>query len=215
MPFKLVKNLKLDSISNIILERNKGNFKDIYDFFKRTVNFLNKNDYISLINASALKEFKYNTKTLLSNLDSLIKFGNLASMLGNELLLPIIEIKEELPIDKLRVLELNSYGFYLTNHPASKYSDCIKVNKVNNYLFKKVVMNVLVEKINVIKTKKNEDMAFILGSDETGNISFTIFPKVFYMLQNIKKDDMIKVWGNVSKRYDKISIVVDKLVKEE
>jgi uncharacterized protein YdeI (BOF family) len=72
----------------------------------------------------------------------------------------------------------------------------------------------LVESINRIKTKKNEDMAFFSASDDTGIIDFTVFPKNYYLLQNINKNDMIKIWGTVSKRYNKVSIIVNNLRKE-
>ena len=215
MPFKLIKNIKSDVVSKLLEERKKGLFTNIYDFFKRTNKFLTKNDYMLLINASCLKEFKYNINTLITNLDSLINYGNLSNDLGEYALIPEIEVKEELSLDNLRSVEINSYGFYLSNHPASKYSNVVKINNIEKFLFKNVVMYVLVENNRNIKTKKNEDMAFLTGSDETGIMDFTVFPKNFYMLQNIRKNDMIKVWGTVSKRYDKISVVVNNVVKDE
>ena len=72
----------------------------------------------------------------------------------------------------------------------------------------------MVDNIKNIKTKKGENMAFLLASDETGSMDFTVFPKNNYMLQNVHKNDMIKVRGNVTKRYDKISIIVSNIVKE-
>ena len=58
--------------------------------------------------------------------------------------------------------EENSYGFYITNHPASKYVDSkyMKMASINKYLFKNITCVVLVDKIRKIKTKNNEDMAF-------------------------------------------------------
>ena len=63
-------------------------------------------------------------------------------------------------------------------------------------------------------TKKNEDMAFISASDETDKCDFTVFPKNYSLLQNINKNDMIKVWGSVTKRFDKYSIIVNNILKE-
>jgi len=57
-------------------------------------------------------------------------------------------------------------------------------------------------------------MAFLDVNDETSKGNLTIFPNNYYMLQNISKNDMIKVWGSVSKRFDKYSIIVNKIVKE-
>lgn len=214
LPFKLIKNFKGEKINKILEERSKGIFKDIYDFFRRTVSFLTNNDYKMLINAGSLKEFNYNINTLMNNLDSLINYGNLSIELGEYALMPEIEVYEELDKDTLRALEINSYGFYISNHPASKYNNVTKISNINNYLFKNVYMYVLVEKISIIKTKKGEDMAFIVCSDETGKCDFTIFPKNFYMLQNIEKNDMIKISGTVSKRYDKVSVIINNVVKD-
>ena len=217
LPFKLIKNLRSDLIRDIINERDSnGSFKDIYDFFKRTNSFINKKEYEMLIKANTLKVFKYNINTLLNNLDILINYGNLSKDLDDYALKPEISIINEYDNDILRELEINSYGFYISNHPASKYlkKDIIKLKNIDDYLFKNIVCYILVENIKKIKTKKNEDMAFILGSDETKTCDFTLFPKNFYMLQNVKKNDMIKVWGTVTKRYDKISITINNMEKE-
>ena len=128
--------------------------------------------------------------------------------------MPEIEKYPELDINYLREKEIDSYGFYISNHPASKYSKVNKIKDINNYLFKTVKMYVLVEDIKAIKTKKNEDMAFITGSDDTGKMEFTVFPKNFYMLQNLRKNDMIKIVGNVSKRFDKVSVIITNVAKD-
>ena len=88
------------------------------------------------------------------------------------------------------------------------------MDNIKKYEFKDVKCFVLVEDIKRIKTKKGEDMAFILGSDETGSADFTVFPKNYYLLQKIEKNDMIKVIGRVSKRFDKTSIIVNNISKE-
>ena len=72
----------------------------------------------------------------------------------------------------------------------------------------------MVDNIKRIKTKKNEDMAFMNASDETDKFDFTVFPKSYYLLQNINKGDMIKVWGSVTKRFDKYSVVINNISKE-
>ena len=57
-------------------------------------------------------------------------------------------------------------------------------------------------------------MAFIEASDETNKCDFTVFPKFYHFVKDISKNDMIKVWGNISIRYDKYSIIVNKIIKE-
>jgi len=216
LPFKMIKNLRGDLIKFILEEREKGLFVSIYDFFKRTINYISKNEYILLINAGVLTEFNINTKTLITNIDSLINYGNLYNDIGDLALIPELETVPDYEVETLRLNEINSYGFYVTNHPSSKYSskEVMKLENIKNYLFKNIVCYVLVDNIKLTKTKKNENMAFLDVNDETSKGNLTIFPNNYYMLQNISKNDMIKVWGSVSKRFDKYSIIVNKIVKE-
>ncbi len=217
LPFKLIRGFRSETIDKIVSDRETlGIYKDIFDFFGRTSTFLTRNEYIMLINASALREFKINNKTLMENLDSLINYGSIYNELKEFALKPEINYKDEYEENKLRDSEINSYGFFISNHPASKYNgqDIVKLNNINNHLFKNIICYVMVESIHSIKTKKGEDMAFLTGSDETGYCDFTVFPKNYNLLQNINKNDIIKIWGQVSKRYDKISVVVNNIIKE-
>lgn len=216
LPFKMIKNIRSDLVNKILGERSNGIFQDIYDFFKRTVSFMSKNDYTMLINAGVLDEFNLNYHTLISNLDEFINYGNLYHDLGEYALLPDIKKYDEVSLDILRTNEINSYGFFISNHPASKYSDknIMKLCKMKDYLFKNIVCYVMVEDVKKIKTKKGEDMAFLLASDESGTADFTLFPRNYNLLKDISKNDMIKVWGSVSKRFDKYSIIINNMTKE-
>ena len=122
---------------------------------------------------------------------------------------------EEYSSDKLRSDEVNSYGFYITNHPSSVYSskEYMKLIDIDKYLYKKIKCVVLVDKIKVIKTKKNEDMAFIEASDETNKCSFTVFPNNFKMLTNIEENDLVLINGEAQKRFDKCVIIVNNIRK--
>ena len=70
---------------------------------------------------------------------------------------------------------------------------------------------VIVEKISKNKTKKNEDMAFFTGSDETGIADFTVFPKVYDLFKSVKNNDLVMVLGEVQQRFDKYQIVVNNI----
>jgi len=217
LPFKLIRNMRTDLINSILAERDKyGSFKDIFDFFKRTSKFISKNEYTMLINAGVFNEFKINIKSLINNLDVLINYGTLYDDLGEYALIPELLMEDEYKEDVIRQNEINSYGFFITNHPASKYNDkeVIKLENMQNYVFKNIVCYVMIDNVRKIKTKKNEDMAFISASDETGKFDFTVFPKNMHLLQNLKKNDMIKVWGSVTKRFDKYSIIINNILEE-
>ena len=69
----------------------------------------------------------------------------------------------------------------------------------------------MVDKVKAIKTKKNEDMAFITASDETGSMDFIFFPRVYKSNMNISKGDICKLIGTVEKRFDELQLIVNKI----
>jgi DNA polymerase-3 subunit alpha len=74
-------------------------------------------------------------------------------------------------------------------------------------------MALLVERISTIKTKKGEEMGFVDGSDESGMISVVIFPKKNHLLNDLKSGDLIYLYGQVTKRFDKYQIVSSNIEK--
>ncbi len=164
LPFKLIKNLKGELIDKLLEERNNnGLYKDIFDFFKRTHTFLNRDMYLKLIDAEVLNNFGLNCHELISNLDKLIDYGSLYDDLKELALIPEIDKINEFSSDILREKELLSYGFFISNHPASKYQskEIVKLDKLKDYVFKNIICYVMIENVKKIKTKKNEDMAFL------------------------------------------------------
>ena len=84
---------------------------------------------------------------------------------------------------------------------------------MKEYFDKYIDLVVIVGSIRKISTKKGEDMGFFTGSDETSTEDFVIFPKNSKFLYEIKKDNLIKVRGQVTKRNDKYQIVVTNIEK--
>ena len=196
----------------IIEERTKGKFKDVYDAFKRTSSFINKKNYELLIRADMFKEFKINIETLLNNLDNLINYGSLAREI-NDLVKPSINYYEEMSVEELREDEKKIFGMYISNHPASSFSKdkYVKIENLDKYLFKKVKVAVIIEKIKKIKTKNKDEMAFILVSDETGGMEFTIFPETLKNNANLALNKLYVISGEVTKRFAKINFIVNKI----
>ena len=54
-------------------------------------------------------------------------------------------------------------------------------------------------------------MMFLTGSDESGSMEFTLFPKVFAIYPDIQKGMILKIIGNVEKRLDQYQIIVRKI----
>ncbi len=54
-------------------------------------------------------------------------------------------------------------------------------------------------------------MAFVTGSDNTGSMEYTLFPKVLEKNTNIRAGNLLKIRGRVEKRLDKYQIIVDRI----
>ena len=218
IPLGSIKNLGVTASNAILEEREKnGLYKDYLDAISRIYGHSNNKKTISsLIDAGTFDSFHRTKKTMIENLDAAINYAGLISDLDPSFVMkPLLEELEEYESDILREKELNSYGFYVTNHPVSKYNDSsiIKLENIKNYFNKRIKCVVLVEKIKKIETKKKEKMAFITGSDETGKGEFVLFPNGYSLLKNIKNNDIIVVQGLVTKRFDSFQININGLQK--
>ena len=116
--------------------------------------------------------------------------------------------------DELIKNELNSFGFYLTYHPVSKYKDNIYTNTLSledsNNKYIELVLEV--NNIKEVLTKKNDVMAFVKASDEYRQIDLTLFPNLYQENKNLTIYDIIKIYGKVEKRFDNYQIVVSKII---
>ena len=216
LPLNCIHNVGNTSVMDILEERKKGEFKDYFDFVVRMYSkAVNKKTIESLIDGDVFRDFNLNHKTLSSNIDNALDYASLCSDLDEELVMrPEIVLEDEYEENELMARELNVFGYYVTNHPASKYQEGImKLENIKKYFDKYVSLVVIIGNVRKIKTKKGEDMGFFLGSDETDNGDFIIFPRNNKYLNDIKKDDLVKVKGQVTRRNDKYQIVVSEIEK--
>lgn len=215
-PFSSIRGIGLSVCKNILETRNEP-FKDIYAAFSKLVRGgITKKQLETLILADCFRTFNYTKKTLITNLDSLYNYGELTVDLDESLVLkPEISKLDEYPNNVLLEQELACFGFYISNHPTTayknNYSNILNINELNSYFNRQCSVIVMIEKIKVIKTKKNEDMAFVTASDETGVIDFIFFPKVYKLYQDLTKGDICLFTGNVEKRYDELQLIVNKV----
>ena len=217
LPLNAIHNVGESAVSEIIKERTtNGRFTDFFNFVARTYGkSVNRKTVEALIDADTFRDFKVNHKTLYASIDSALDYASLCSDLDESLVMkPNYEYIEDYSENELMASELNSFGFYVTNHPASKYQDGImKIKDMKAFFDKYVNLVVIINSVKKIKTKNGEDMGFILGSDETGSADFIIFPKNNKFLTMIKKDDLIKIRGQVTRRLDKYQIVISNIEK--
>ena len=210
LPLNIIRGLNDDIINKIIRVRENG-FNDIFDFFVKTNSFLNNETYLILIKSGALDIFKINKQTMIKNIDVIL---NYASIYSDGLGKPILTKYPEYDDTTLRELEILSYGMYITNHPCSKYKDVIKVENIKNYLFKNINMVLLIKSIRTIKDKKGGEMAFLECEDETGKVNLTMFSSLYAKNNDLKVNELIKVNVKVSKRFDKLNVLVNNIKRK-
>ncbi len=217
-PLSSVRNVGIVASNDILQEREKASFADLFDFLARsTSRSITRKTIESLVDASCFDEFGYNHHCLLSNMDALMNYMELAKDLDPKFLLkPEISEVDEFSKEDLMLREKEVFGFYLSNHPAtfhrSHFPHCITVEEVSAHFNKKVEMIVLVDRFRVINTKKNEKMSFLTAGDETGTMDFTLFPRIYQKYADIERGKVIKITGMVERRLNKYQVVVSEIV---
>ncbi len=222
LPLNSIKNIGENSVKAIVDERIKnGLYQDYFDFIARLYKQnINRQTIEYLIDGGAFNSLAINRQTLLNNLDRAITYAELSADLDANLIMkPALEIFPDDDEKTLIQKELKAFGFYLSNHPCSKYQtpDIIKLINKAQFFDKYIKTVVIIERIKKIKTKKNEEMAFITASDETASAEFIIFPKNNHLLTKIAKDDMLLITGQVTKRINEYQIIVSSIeeIKED
>lgn len=214
-----IKKLRRDFISNLIQERRQnGKYKNFSDFLKRIDPKFRKDEYIdALIYSGALDGFDTNRNRLISLKDAELKTLELTDDLSSQLLMTPAEreVKEQSLNERLEK-EIEYLGMALSGHPIEKYTSIAKTYRTKYISELEVGMktNILVyiKNIRVITTKKGDDMAFITGSDQSGELDITLFPSEYqrYGLR-IREAQSWLVSGQV-REHNGLSFIVSKMV---
>ncbi len=214
IPLTLIKNIGSEAVKWIMNAQAQASFADFYDFVTRIYGqSVNKKTIEALITADAFQDFGENHPTLRHNLDRVLDYASLVNNLEKEYVLkPEWERVEDLTEEEKRKEEYATYGFYISNHPASKYQkNVMKLENIKSFFDKYVYSVVLVENIKKIKTKKGEDMAFITASDETDSANFVLFHHEITQVPSFSVGDLIYLRGRVTKRFSDYQININRL----
>lgn len=209
-----IKNLGYAGYKEIVDEREKGLFKDIYDFFIRTANSRLSSKMIeSLIDAGAFDEFEYSRATLKKNLKTIMEYAQLKpSLVIDEK--PILTIIQDDMMIKLN-REKDVLGLYLSMHPIELMKRRANVSYVDlslldQYVLRKVNIIVQIQRVKNITDRKGNEMCFIDCIDDTGSVDGVVFSSVFKSVAlALQKGNICLIHGKIDHR-DKLSIIVDK-----
>ncbi len=216
-PLTNIKDLGIAVVESIMDSRKDGPFQDIYDFVKRTNRkIVNKKVLQRLIASGCFTHFGFNQRTLDQSLDLILNYGELIKDLDEEYALkPEIEVVEEYSKKELMQRELDTFGFYLSNHPVTEYrvskKNTITLKEIEQYFDQNISVIVVVDHLRQVDTKKGDKMCFLDCSDESSSIDVVLFPNVYQNYTEIPVGSIIEVTGHVEKRFDQYQIVVRKL----
>ena len=214
-PLTIIKNIGIFTAKEILEERTKKDFISYVDFVKRCYK-VGKDVLVSIILSGILDLFNYNKRTMIENLEDVINYSELTNDLDDEFILePEVKIYDEYSNEELMKYEIDLFGFYISNHPTSRYinDNDITTKVINNYFDKKVEMVLYFEKRKDINTKNNDRMMFIEASDMYGSIELVCFPNEYKNFFNIIVPGIYSVYGKVEKRFSKFQIIIDDIKK--
>ncbi len=220
-PLLGIKNVGRKNVANLIEEREKGKFTSFVDFVSRTNMFLNKRVLESLIKASALDEFGLSKRTMIERLEDVVNFSNLGEFIKSDEF--VLDQEKEYPFATLEAFEKEVLGFNLQYSPLSKHLEYIEKHKLlvpstisTDYLGKEVRVMAVLSFVRKIKTKNNNEMAFITLQDSYSKIDGVLFASTYAVYKDeLARNDVYLFKGRIDERNGTIQLVIDKVHRME
>jgi len=230
-----IKGVGKGAIQSVMQEREaNGDFTSIYDFCVRVdLHKVNKRTLEALILSGAFDTIHENRQALMAGMEDVLKaaqqknrdqesgqvdlFGNVTAVSSNEMLVPLPDIEDFEPNQRL-FKERNMLGHFMTGHPMAtvqhwfdsvtshsigkvlemRPKEMPKKNDKDDYAKKRyfngqaVLVGGLITSIRV----RNENSATVLISDETHEIEATFFRDTYFDNQEkMLKDEIVIIEG--------------------
>ncbi|MCQ6266560.1 DNA polymerase III subunit alpha [Fictibacillus sp. WQ 8-8] len=225
-----IKNAGYQAMKHVIAAREQHPFHDLFDVCAFSpAKAVNKRTLESLIFAGALDDFGQDRACLLASLDRAIEYGDKVQAYREENQFQLFEEQDSIrkpeyvevpPFQETERLkfEQEALGFYLSGHPLKKYQpvlgrfSAVSIGQALRQSAKSAVrLGIMVTKARTIKTKKGELMAFLSGSDESGEIEFVAFPKVYKAYHDLlQKGEFLLVEGTLEEKEGARQVLLNK-----
>jgi DNA-directed DNA polymerase III PolC len=212
-----VHGLSVDFLHRILLERDKEQFRDIGDFFRRT--HPADNEARALIHAGALDSLNpEGNRTVL-----LWQWASFQRVLHDKRRLSLFEVKlppaPPLPAPDIKSMLRREYevlGFLCDYHPLQcmrhQNKGLLKVAALPDRVGQRVQLVAWLLTGKMVSTKTGEVMEFLTFEDETGQLETTFFPEVYrnhaHMLYSGRGYLLV---GMVEADFGALTLTVDKI----
>jgi DNA polymerase-3 subunit alpha len=190
-----------EGIGKVIIDERKKNgpFESLEDFLTRVNDRnLNKKSLEALIKAGAMDKLG-DRGEMLANLEDILQYSKGASQESSdqnslfsggdvEISMPKLQLREtdeEITPEQRLAWEKELLGLYISGHPLDKYSEQTKKYmpisdiKTKVYPGQTTVAYGHIDEARIIRTKKNDEMAFVRIGDKTDSLEIVLFPKTY------------------------------------
>ncbi len=226
-PLNRIKGLYNEVANNIILEREaKGPFRDYFDFVVRMRTHKMANaQLMKLIDAGALDSLDKSRASLRINMPTAIAYSDMIADDDGNLIInmadfakPVYKHIEDDEIENLN-REYEVMGLMISGSPLAIYKNSLTKHKITKSVDvinsqNDITVAGIVKTVKLIKTKKQEPMAFVTLMDETGEIEMTVFSDLYEISFDVLKHNyalLVKGYYQISRG----SFIAKELVKLE
>ena len=213
--------------NNIIEERNKGEFKDYFDFVARMLKYrLSETQLNALIDAGCFDIFNSSRASFRASVKSAFQYAELTKKddgqldIGvNDFIKPYLIEDHDDPLENLDK-EYEALGIMLSNSPLHYKADILRSKNIVSISDAKENRTAkiagLIRGIKTISTKKGGTMAFVKLADETDEIELTIFSDLYVSkIALLEKNKLIIAEIKRQRRNESIDFVADTIAPLE
>jgi DNA polymerase-3 subunit alpha len=221
-----IRNIGMATVKEIIQERNKRPFTDLFDFCVRLpARVVTTRNLETLISAGCFDEFHPERASLLKSIEIALEYTALVrpddeSLFLDEDLIPKPQYAEAepLPLTEKLKLEKETLGFYLSGDLTQAYKPLIEELQLPTLAQalesgQKTVRSIaFITAAKVIRTKKLQKMAFLTICDEGEEMEAVMFPDAYFHFSSfVQEDCMLLIEGTISMRNNKKQWVINGL----
>ncbi len=222
----IIKNVGVAAIKEIFHIRQQKEFTDLFDFCVRvSTKAVNRRTIESLVYSGAMDEFQMDRAVLEATIDSALGRADDKQQIntyfveaGLTLKLDYANVAPMKVSDKLKH-EKDALGFYFSSHPAAALRSLfeslgtVPIRELNNHTGKKIKIGAIITSIKTIRTKKGEQMAFFVLSDETNDCEAVVFPNEFNRISGQLEEGLTALFeGKAEKRNGRLQMIIQKII---
>ena len=184
-PLTIVKSIGQKTVSNILTHRKEENLHSWIKIKTWLKDYISERQMLQMIHAGCFDELGHTRKTLVEHV----------SLSDIEYMLYLDQVKmiehEEYDLETLAKLEQDALGFQILYDPNTHLKNIQTVYL--NELTSSQDIYVRIVSIKIIKTKNNEDMAFLSCHDGKEAFEMTVFPNTLEIYKKEMKVGLFKV----------------------